>query len=71
MSSLPTVPASDEMDNDTFLRHMDKRHSHEVLDGPLHPHPQHDDVWVGPYRANHDRLHDLASPGEYDHEHLF
>lgn len=73
MPDVTRVPASEDMDNLTFLKHMDARHSHEVLNGPLataRSEPSNDG-WVGPYRAFHDRLHDIAVPGQYEHEHLF
>ena len=66
-----TVPSADDMDNETFLRHMDARHAADVKDGPLSVHPDSVDAWVDPYRAFHDRLHDIAVPGQYDHEHLW
>ena len=66
------VQNGDEMDNLTFLKHMDKRHSEVVLNGPLAESrtPPYDS-WVGPYRAFHDNLHNIAVPGQLDHEHLW
>lgn len=66
-----SIPNTDEMDNETFLKHMDARHADEVKCHPLSNHPDRHDNWVGPYRAFHERLHDLALPGRYDHEHLW
>lgn len=66
-----SVPSADDMDNETFLRHMDARHAHEVLNGPLSVDPSPVDAWVSPYRAFHDNLHAIAVPGQYDHEHLW
>lgn len=67
-----SVPSIDDMDDDTFLKHMDKRHAHEVLAGPLSVHPDRNPSWVNPYRAFHDRVHEIESPAtEHDHEHLW
>lgn len=66
-----TVPSIDDMDNETFLKHMDARHAADVIDGPLSAHPDRADEWVAPYRAFHERLHELALPGQYGHEHLW
>ena len=73
MSDAVTVPSAEDMDNLTFLKHMDARHSNEVRNGPLATAKSDptDDGWVGPYRAFHERCHDIAVPGQYNHEHLF
>jgi hypothetical protein len=72
MADIVTVPSIDDMDDDTFCRHMDARHSESLSNaGPLSAHPDRAPEWVLPYRAYHDRLHDIAVPGQYDHEHLF
>lgn len=65
------VPNIDTMDNETFLKHMDKRHADQILNGPLSDSPYIVDGWVGPYRAFHENLHNIAHPGQYDHEHLW
>jgi hypothetical protein len=68
---MTTVPSIDDMDNETFLKHMDARHASDFRNGPLSAHPDTADEWVGPYREFHERLHELAVPGQYDHEHLW
>lgn len=64
------VVCADDMDNETFLKHMDKGHAREVANGPLAGSLGVDDGWVGPYRAFHDRMHELHHETQ-DHEHLW
>jgi hypothetical protein len=67
-----TVPHAEDMDDDTFLRHLDKRHRQDTKhDGEkvLFP-PSTRHAWVPLYRTWHERLHEIALPGQYDHEHL-
>lgn len=64
------VVAISDMDNDTFLKHMDARHKGDFVGWPLSTHPDRDDAWIGPYRAFHDRLHDIHH-GQIDHVHLW
>ena len=72
MADVVIVPSADDMGNETFLKHMDKRHADVVLNGPLWSDEiTAYDSWVGPYRAFHDGLHAIAHPGQYDHEHLW
>ncbi len=74
MADIIEVVSADEMDNETLCRHLEARHA-EAIDieknGSLLRHPDKADAWVLPYRAFHDRLHDIALPGALDHEHLF
>jgi hypothetical protein len=66
------VPSIDDMDDDTFCKHMDLRHAESLSTaGPLSNHPDRAPEWIGPYRVFHDRLHDIAVPGQFDHEHTF
>lgn len=62
------VPDADDMEDENFIRHLEKRHAAECkIEGYVARHNV--DVWVGMYRSFHDRLHRLAIPGQYDHEH--
>lgn len=63
------VPAAEEMDDETFLLHLEKRHAEECRfeKTPVARHAVK--VWLPVYRAFHKRLHSLATPGQYDHEH--
>lgn len=64
------VPEASDMDDMTFLKHLDARHSHEVkTEKKLAKFPHIVEAWVGPYRAFHQRLHEIAAPGQYDHTH--
>lgn len=63
------VPAAEDMEDETFIRHIEARHSHEVKmeGGTMSRHAI--TAWIGSYRAFHGRLHKIAAPGQYDHEH--
>lgn len=62
------VPAIEDMDDDTFLKHLELRHAAECkIEGKMHRHSMY--AWVTLYRTFHARLHTLAVPGQYDHEH--
>ncbi len=62
------VPSAGEMDNETFLKHLEKRHADQCkIEGYISRHAV--DAWIGVYRAFHDRLHMLEHPGQHDHEH--
>lgn len=64
------VVSADDMDNDIFLKHMDARHGLSVKWGPLSTHPDRADEWIQPYRAFHDRLHEVHED-HIDHIHLW
>lgn len=62
------VPDADEMDNETFLKHLEHRHANECkVEGFISRNAV--EAWIGPYRVFHDRLHRIAVPGQHDHEH--
>lgn len=64
------VPEAIEMDDETFLKHLDARHRHEVQqEKSLAKSPHIMTAWVSAYRAFHQRLHEIATPGQHDHEH--
>lgn len=66
------VPAAEDMSDKTFCQHMNLRHAIEIgspglaLKGPLRAGTL---ATLAAYRAFHARLHALAVPGQYDHEH--
>lgn len=64
-----SVPLAEDMDNETFLRHLELRHPKDC--GFENASVSRDALtaWVGGYRAFHDRLHKIAAPGQYDHVH--
>ena len=69
MSKLTTVPDIEVMTDEVFIKHMALRHADDV-DSGLAKHPHIVEAWVTPYRAFHDKLHELATPGKYEHEHI-
>ena len=72
MRELVTVPHPEDMDDETFLKHIDKRHRQDTKhDGQNVLFPQSTwTAWVPLYRTWHERLHAISIPGQYDHEHL-
>lgn len=68
MSEQVQVPPADDMDDDTFLKHLEKRHASECkIEGYIARHAV--DAWIGTYRAFHRRLHQIEVPGQHDHIH--
>lgn len=64
------VPLAEDMDDETFLRHIETRHAKEAkVEKYLHRHAI--PAWIGVYRAFHERLHQIATPGQYDHDHEY
>jgi hypothetical protein len=64
---LVEVPDADDMDDDIFLKHLEARHAAECKIEGIIKHRK--GPWINGYRRLHDRLHDLAAPGQHDHEH--
>lgn len=57
---------ADDMSDENFLKHMDHRHEQGIkLFGFPHIKPQQIEMW----RNYHDRLHEIAFQGQYDHTH--
>jgi hypothetical protein len=66
------VPIADEMDDETFLKHLERRHADECkfeTPGVGMTARRAMDAWLPTYRAFHDRLHKIEQPGQYDHTH--
>jgi hypothetical protein len=63
------VPLAEEMDDETFIKHVEHRHANDVKmeGGTMSRHAMQ--AWLPSYRAFHERLHDIARPGQYNHEH--
>jgi hypothetical protein len=62
------VPNAWEMDDETFIMHLEKRHRQDCkIETYMTRHNV--DVWINMYRIFHDRLHTLEVPGQYDHYH--
>lgn len=62
-----TVPHPDDMDDETFLKHMDHRHTRP---GFRHEIRHITDEQIELWRKYHDRLHAIAVPNQFNHEHL-
>jgi hypothetical protein len=62
------VVDADEMDDKTFLKHLDKRHPEIKTERALHKNPHIAEAWVGPYRAFHEYQH---RTGDNNHEHVW
>lgn len=69
------VPAAVDMSDANFCRHMNLRHSRDMGGAVLEWEADGGGAYAGTsaalsaYRKFHDRLHSLATPGQYDHEH--
>lgn len=62
------VPAAEDMDDETFIKHLEKRHADECkIEAPIRH--RNGAGWIGTYRAFHDRLHKIGTPGQHDHYH--
>lgn len=63
-----SVPLAEDMDDETFIKHIEHRHAAECkVEGFISRHAV--ESWITTYRAFHDRLHKIATPGQYDHVH--
>lgn len=63
------IPSQDEMDDETFLKHVTKRHP-EITEGRnVAAYPNRAKGWISPYRALHRRMHHPPVPHDYDHYH--
>lgn len=66
------VPDADEMEDVQFLKHLDKRHSHETgTETALHESEHIQQAWVGAYRAFHEYQHRTNGDEHYDHIHVW
>ena len=63
------VPDPWLMDADTFCKHLEKRHAAECRIENVIKRDALDE-WITTYRVFHDRLHQIAAPGQYDHVHV-
>lgn len=61
------VSHPDDLTDEQFLLHMDKRHARE---GFAHHAPHITPEQVELWRKYHDRLHEIAVPNQYDHTHV-
>lgn len=63
------VPLAEDMDDETFIKHLELRHPKDVHLEVSTMSRRAMSAWIGTYRAFHDRLHSIAAPGQYDHYH--
>jgi hypothetical protein len=64
-----SVPPIDEMDDDDFLKHLDKRHWEQTqVETALHESKHIQQAWVGPYRAFHEYVHRTQEIDDHIHE---
>jgi hypothetical protein len=63
------VPLAEDMDDETFIKHLELRHPKDVKMEGTSISRRAMSSWIGAYRAFHDRLHQIATPGQYDHYH--
>lgn len=64
-----SVPMTEDMDDETFIKHLELRHPKDVQMETSSMSRRAMSAWIGTYRAFHDRLHSIAAPGQYDHIH--
>lgn len=68
---MPTVPAAEDMEDQIFLRHMDKRHRGDFKNYmELANLPGMTEYKMTLWRNFHRRCHEIATPGQHDHIHL-
>lgn len=63
------VPLAEDMDDETFLKHLEHRHADECKFEVTPVARRAMEAWIPTYRAFHDRLHQIETPGQYDHVH--
>lgn len=63
------VPDAVDMDDETFIKHLEKRHADECKFETTPVSRRALSAWVNTYRAFHDRLHQIETPGQYNHTH--
>lgn len=66
---LTSVPLAEDMDDETFLLHLEHRHADECKFEKTPVARRAMEAWIPTYRAFHETLHKQATPGQYDHVH--
>jgi hypothetical protein len=61
------VPPIKDMDDETFLKHLELRHAQDTGVETHHTHAM--SAWMNVYRTFHEKIHELATPGQHDHVH--
>lgn len=66
-----TVPGAEDMDDETMYKHLNARHKRDLnITTDMDYSPLFSESLVGAHRAFHRRMHDLATPGQYNHQHV-
>lgn len=68
MDEVVLVTASKDIPDKNMVKHINGRHAPDYLVVVAYM-PLANPSYMGSVRAYHDRLHALATPGQYDHEH--
>jgi hypothetical protein len=63
------VPPAEEMDDETFIKHLEHRHAEECKIEGSGLGRRAMEAWMPSYRAFHKRLHQIETPDQYDHTH--
>lgn len=63
------VPLAEDMEDEIFIKHLEHRHGKDCGFEKPEVARRAIDAWLPSYRAFHDRLHTLETPGQYDHVH--
>lgn len=71
MAKPTTVPGMAEMDDETVYKHLSARHKSDLgIKSDMHYSPQATPALAATHRAFHRRIHEMATPGQYSHEHV-
>lgn len=58
-----------DMPDDIFIKHLLTRHADDFKSWNLEEIRHYAKGWSNPWRAYHDRLHEIAVPNQYNHDH--
>lgn len=64
------VVTADEMDDETFCKHVQNRHADDVALGHLQYLKFSSEAFYASFRAYHARIHALGLPGQFEHRHV-
>lgn len=68
MDGMTLVPDADDMDDETLLKHLDKRHPETGVEKSLSKSVHAREAWVPAYRAWHARQHRIQEYEDHEHE---
>jgi hypothetical protein len=68
---MTTVPGATDMDDEVIYKHLNARHKKDLgLSRDMEYSTLTSKTLVATHRSFHRRVHDLATPGQHDHEHV-